>query len=78
MKATCRFSARPEPVTCGFTVAGGVLADGQAGLGPGQQDHAADVAEHEGGARVDGVEDVLDGQHVRAEAIDESLKPAWI
>ena len=71
MSATCAFSARPKPVTCTFTVAGGKACTGRPACGPGQQDHAAHVAEHEGAAGVDGVEEVLDGEDVGAEAGDE-------
>ena len=48
----------------------GELVDRQAGLGAGQEDDAADVAENEGGAGVGGVEDVLDGEEVGAETPD--------
>ena len=45
--------------------------DGQPRLRAGQEDHAAHVAEDEGAAGVDGVEDVLHGQDVRAQARDD-------
>jgi hypothetical protein len=46
--------------------------DGQACLGAGQEDHAADVPEDEGRPGVDGMDDVLDRETVRMEARDES------
>ncbi len=45
--------------------------DGKAGLRAGEQDDAAHVPEHERRARVHGVEDVLDGERVGAEARDQ-------
>jgi hypothetical protein len=49
--------------------------DGEARLGAGQEDDPADVAEHEGGPRVGGVEDVLDGESVGREPFDEGEDP---
>ena len=53
--------------------------DRQARLGAREQDHAAHVAEDEGGAGVDGVEDVLDREDVGMQALTMSAAtPAWM
>ena len=75
MKATWLFSARPKPVTCCLTVAGGYSCTGRPACGAGQEHDAAHVAEDEGGARVGGVEDVLDREGVGAKPRDEGGEP---
>ncbi len=55
----------------GFDGEGGVLGDGNAGVGGGEQGDSADMAELDGGFGIDGVENFFDGDDVGAVALEE-------